>query len=237
MNIAGSIALVTGANRGLGAAYTKALLERGATKVYAAARRPESITDPRVVPVRVDLTDRISIVEAARLASDVTLVINNAGILTGTQILGDEEGLRQELEVNYLGPVAVARSFAPILAANGGGAVVNVLSVLSWVSFPNVGGYCAAKSALWAATNSLRLSLTNQHIQVVAVHVGYMDTDMTAAVSAPKTAPEAVAEATLDAVQAGAHEVLADEVSRQVRARLSGALTSMYPSLDPQPAA
>jgi NAD(P)-dependent dehydrogenase (short-subunit alcohol dehydrogenase family) len=100
-----------------------------------------------------------------------------------------------------------------------------------------VGGYCAAKSALWAATNSLRLSLTNQHIQVVAVHVGYMDTDMTAAVSAPKTAPEAVAEATLDAVQAGAHEVLADEVSRQVRARLSGALTSMYPSLDPQPAA
>lgn len=229
MNVEGSIALVTGANRGLGAAYTRALLKRGAAKVYAAARRPEAITDPRVAPLRVDVTDRSSIIEAARLAPDVTLVINNAGISTGTQILGDEEGLREELEVNYLGPVAVARSFAPILAANGGGAVVNVLSVLSvlsWVSFPNVGGYCAAKSALWAATNSLRQSLAGQHTQVVAVHVGYMDTDMTAAVTAPKTAPETVAEATLDALQAGEHEVLADEVSRQVRAQLSGPLTS-----------
>jgi NAD(P)-dependent dehydrogenase (short-subunit alcohol dehydrogenase family) len=237
VNIKGSIALVTGANRGLGAAYTRALLRRGAAKVYAAARRPETITDSRVVPVRVDVTDRSSIVEAARLASDVTLLINNAGILTRTQVLGDEDGLRQELEVNYLGPVAVARSFAPVLAANGGGAVVNVLSVLSWVSFPNAGGYCAAKSALWSATNSLRLSLADQRTQVVAVHVGYMDTDMTAAVTAPKTAPEAVAEATLDALQAGEHEVLADAVSRQVRAQLSGSLAAMYPSLDSRLAA
>jgi NAD(P)-dependent dehydrogenase (short-subunit alcohol dehydrogenase family) len=237
MNIKGSIALVTGANRGLGAAYTRALLRRGAAKVYAAARRPETITDSRVVPVRVDVTDRSSIVEAARMASDVTLLINNAGILTRTQVLGDEDGLRQELEVNYLGPVAVARSFAPVLAANGGGAVVNVLSVLSWVSFPNAGGYCASKSALWSATNSLRLSLGAQRTQVVAVHVGYMDTDMTAAVTAPKTAPEAVAEATLDALEAGEDEVLADAVSRQVRAQLSGPLAAMYPSLDSRLAA
>ena len=237
MRLEGSIALVTGANRGLGAAYTRALLTRGAAKVYAAARRPETVTDPRVVPVRLDLTDGASILDAARLAADVTLVINNAGISTGTPILGDEQGLRQELEVNYLGPVAVARSFAPILAANGGGTLVNVLSVLSWVSFPNLGGYSAAKSAMWAATNSLRQSLAQQHTQVLAVHVGYMDTDMAARVTGPKTAPNDVAEATRDAVAAGAHEVLADEVSRRVRSQLSGPLTAMYPALADQTAA
>jgi NAD(P)-dependent dehydrogenase (short-subunit alcohol dehydrogenase family) len=233
MRIDGSVALVTGANRGLGAALTDALFERGAAKVYAAVRRPETITDPRVVPIRLDLTDPASILDAARLASDVTLVINNAGISTHTPILGAEEGLRLELEVNYLGPVAVARSFAPALAANGGGALVNVLSVLSWVSFPQAAGYSAAKSAMWAATNSLRQELAQQHTQVLAVHVGYMDTDMAATVTAPKTTPVVVAEATLDALEAGAHEVLADEVSRQVRAQLSGPLTTMYPTLEP----
>jgi NAD(P)-dependent dehydrogenase (short-subunit alcohol dehydrogenase family) len=237
MKIDRSIALVTGANRGLGKALTEALLQRGAAKVYAAVRRPETITDPRLVPIRLDLTDRATIDEAARLAGDVTLVINNAGISTHTPILGDEEGLRQELEVNYLGPVAVARTFAPVLAATGGGALINVLSVLSWVSFPQAGGYSAAKSAMWAATNSLRQNLAQQHTQVLAVHVGYMDTDMAATVTAPKTAPHDVAQATLDALQAGQHEVLADEVSRQVRAQLSGPLTAMYPTLDPQAAA
>ena len=212
-------------------------MKQGAAKVYGGVRRPETITDPRVVPIRLDLTDPDSIAEAARLAPDVTLVINNAGISTRTPILGDEEGLRQELEVNYLGPVAVARNFAPILAANGGGALVNVLSVLSWVSFPHTGGYSAAKSAMWAATNSLRQNLAQQHTQVLAVHVGYMDTDMAATVAAPKTAPQVVAEATLDALEAGEHEVLADEVSRQVRAQLSGPLTAMYPTLDPRAAA
>jgi len=237
MKIDGSIVLVTGANRGLGAALTEALLERGAAKVYAAVRQPETITDPRLVPIRLDLTDPVTIREAARVAPDVTLVINNAGISTRTQILDDEEGLRLELEVNYLGPVSVARSFAPVLAANGGGALVNVLSVLSWVSFPHVGGYSAAKSAMWAATNSLRQSLAPQHTQVLAVHVGYMDTHMAAGVTGPKTAPQVVAKATLDALEAGEHEVLADEVSRQVRAQLSGPLTALYPALDPPAAA
>ena len=237
MNIDGSIAFVTGANRGLGAALTEALLERGAAKVYAGVRRPETITDPRIVPIRLDLTDRATIVDAARLAPDVTLLINNAGISTRTPILGDEEGLRQELDVNYLGPVAVARSFAPVLAANGGGALVNVLSVLSWVTAPHLGVYSAAKSAMWAATNSLRLTLSEQNTLVVAVHVGYMDTDMAAAVTGPKTAPRDVAEAILDALEAGQHELLADELSRRVRAQLSGPLTAMYPSLDPLAAA
>jgi NAD(P)-dependent dehydrogenase (short-subunit alcohol dehydrogenase family) len=231
MHIEGSVALVTGANRGLGAAYARALLQRGAAKVYAGARRPETITDPRLVPVRLDVTDRASIDEAARLARDVTLVINNAGVSTGTPTLGDEEGLRQELEVNYFGPVAVSRRLAPVLADNGGGALVNVLSVLSWLSFPEGGGYSAAKAAMWAATNSMRLTLAEQNTLVVAVHVGYMDTDMASAVDAPKTPPELVAAATLDAVEAGEAEVLADETTRWVRAALSGELSALYPSL------
>jgi NAD(P)-dependent dehydrogenase (short-subunit alcohol dehydrogenase family) len=237
MNIEGSVALVTGANRGLGAAYTQALLDRGAAKVYAAARRPEEITDTRLVPVRLDITDRGSVEQAARLATDVNLLINNAGIITNTPIPGDEDGLRQELEANYLGPVAVSRRFAHVLAANGGGALVNVLSVLSWVTTPTSGGYSAAKAAMWAATNSLRLALADQHTLVVAVHVGYMDTDMAAAVTAPKTAPRVVADATLDTIEAAQPELLADDISRHVRAALSGPLSALYPSLDPSAAA
>jgi NAD(P)-dependent dehydrogenase (short-subunit alcohol dehydrogenase family) len=231
MNIEGSVAFVTGANRGLGAAYTQALLKRGAARVYAAVRRPETITDPRLVMVRLDLTDRASIAEAARIASDATLVINNAGISTRTPILGDEGRLRQELDVNYLGPVALSRSFAPVLGANGGGALVNVLSVLSWLSFPTSGAYSAAKAAMWNATNAMRLALADQHTLVVAVHVGYMDTDMTADITAAKTSPDIVADATLNAVEAGQPEVLVDDTTRQVRAALSGPLTALYPSL------
>jgi NAD(P)-dependent dehydrogenase (short-subunit alcohol dehydrogenase family) len=205
--------------------------------VYAAARRPESVTEAGLVPVKLDLTDASSIAEAAKLASDVTLVINNAGISTHTSILGDEDVVRQELEVNYFGTLAVSRSFAPVLAANGGGALVNMLSVLSWLSLPTTGGYSAAKAALWSATNSLRLVLAEQQTLVVAVHVAYMDTDMAAAVTAPKIAPGVVAEAALDAVEAGQLEVLADETTQQVRAALSGPLAGLYPSLAaPSPA-
>ncbi len=231
MGIEGCVALVTGANRGLGAAYTKALLEQGAAKVYAAVRRPETISDPRLVPVRLDLTDRESIVDAARQASDVTLVINNAGIFTGTSVLGDEVALRQELEVNYLGPVAVTRAFASVLATNGGGVLVNVLSVLSWISVPGSGGYSAAKSAMWSATNSLRQELAGNGTAVVAIHTGYIDTDMAAAVTDPKIAPGTVADATLEAVRTGQLEVLVDEPARYVRAALSGPLEGLYPSL------
>jgi NAD(P)-dependent dehydrogenase (short-subunit alcohol dehydrogenase family) len=186
--IAGSVALVTGANRGLGAAYARELLGRGAAKVYAAVRDPATITDPRLLAVQMDITDRRSIARAASQAHDVTLVINNAGVLTGTATLGEEAGLRQELEVNYLGPVAVTRAFAPILGANGGGALVNVLSVLSWLSFPGSGGYSSAKAAMWAATNSLRQILLGQGTLVTAVHVAYIDTDMSASVTSPEPA-------------------------------------------------
>lgn len=233
MNIDGSIALVTGANRGLGAAYVDALLDRGAAKVYAAVRRTGSITDSRLTPLRLDLTDPATIRAAADLAADTTLLINNAGVSTGASILGDETRLRDEIDVNYFGPLAVSRAFAPVLAANGGGTLVNVLSVLSWIAFPDSAGYCAAKSAMWSATNALRVALAENGTGVVAVHVGYMDTDMAATVDAPKTAPDLVARATLDAVEAGHHEVLADEPSRQVRAALAAPLSALYPSLSP----
>lgn len=225
MNITGSTALVTGANRGIGCAFTRALLDRGAAKVYAAVRDPDTVTDPRVEVIRLDVTDRASIEEAARIAHDVTLVINNAGIDTGTPTLGDEAGLRQELEVNYLGPVAVSRAFAPILGANGGGALVNMLSALSWFTLPTTGGYASAKAAMLQATNSLRLNLEEQGTLVTAVHVGYVDTDMTARIEGPKVAPDVVAAAALDGVEADAPEVLVDDVARRVRAGLSTPLS------------
>ncbi|HEV2814216.1 MAG TPA: SDR family oxidoreductase [Solirubrobacteraceae bacterium] len=231
MLITGSTALVTGANRGIGAAFTRALLDRGAVKVYAGVRDPGAINDPRLTAIGLDLTDRDSIAEAARIAGDVDLVINNAGVDTGTPTLGDEAGLREELEINYLGPVAVSRAFAPVLAANGGGAIVNMLSALAWVTLPTTGGYASAKAAMLQATNSLRLNLHEQGTLVTAVHVGYVDTDMTTRVDAPKLAPDAVAAAALDGVEAGAHEVLVDDFARSVRAALSRPLSGLYPLL------
>jgi NAD(P)-dependent dehydrogenase (short-subunit alcohol dehydrogenase family) len=236
MRIEGSVALVTGANRGLGAAFADALLRRGATKVYAAARDVGAITDHRFTALRLDVTDRASIAEAARAAADVSVLVNNAGVDTGTPTLGDEAGLREELEVNYLGPVAVSRAFAPVLAANGGGALVNVLSGLAWMSLPTSGGYSSAKAAMWAATNSLRQNLLEQGTLVTAVFAGYLDTDMAAWFGGPKTAPDDVAAATLDGVEAGEHEVLIDEFARHVRGALSGPLSELYPTLAPSPA-
>jgi NAD(P)-dependent dehydrogenase (short-subunit alcohol dehydrogenase family) len=133
--------------------------------------------------------------------------------------------------VNYLGPVAVSRAFAPVLAAGGGGAMINMLSGLAWFTLPTTGGYSSAKAALWAATNSLRQNLLDQGTLVTAVHVGYVDTDMAAWTDAPKTAPDDVVAAALDAVEAGEYEVLVDDFARQVRAGLSGPLSELYPAL------
>jgi NAD(P)-dependent dehydrogenase (short-subunit alcohol dehydrogenase family) len=231
MKIEGSVALVTGANRGLGAVFASALLDRGAAKVYAAARDVGSISDSRVVPLRLDITDRTSIAEAAAAAPDVSLLVNNAGIDTHTPTLGNEAGLRREIEVNYLGPIAVTQAFAPVLRANGGGALINMLSGLSWFTLPDSGGYSSAKAALWMATNSLRQNLMEQGTLVTAVHVGYMDTDMAAWFDGPKTAPDVVAAAALDGVEAGEYEVLVDAWTRQVRAGLSRPLSELYPAL------
>lgn len=232
MEIKGSVALVTGANRGLGRKFAAALLERGAAKVYAAARNPESVDLPGVVPIKLDVTDPESIRAAAEIATDVTLLVNNAGSLTGASLLeGSLEDIKLEMDTHYFGTLAVTRAFAPALERNGGGAVLNVLSVLSWVSTPTSGAYSAAKSAEWALTNGLRLELAQQKTQVVALHVGYMDTDMAAHVTSPKSDPAVVAGLALDGVEEGRFEVLADELSRNVQAGLAGGAAALYPQL------
>jgi NAD(P)-dependent dehydrogenase (short-subunit alcohol dehydrogenase family) len=233
VDVAGSVALVTGANRGLGAAFCRALLERGASKVYAGARHPDTVQVPGVIPVRLDITSPADVAAAVGRCGDTTLLVNNAGILTGTSVLADDalEGGRREFETNVFGTLSMSNAFAPALGANGGGAIINVLSVLSWLSVPGGALYCASKSASWSLTNALRLELLGQGTQVVALHVGYMDTDMTAAIDAPKVSPDDVAAQALSGVEAGAFEVLADDTSRYVRGALSAELTALYPSL------
>jgi NAD(P)-dependent dehydrogenase (short-subunit alcohol dehydrogenase family) len=223
MKIENSVALVTGANRGLGLAFAKALLAGGARKVYAAARDPDSVALPGVIPVRLDVTNGDEIEAAARAGGDVDLLVNNAGIARGVGLLGPDSvrAARAELETNYFGPLEVSRAFAPILARNGGGAIINVLSALSWVSFPSSSTYSVSKAAAWSLTNGLRNELRPQGTQVLALHVGYMDTDMAAHIDAPKSRPEDVVKFTLQTLEAGGEEALADEVSRSVKKGLS----------------
>ncbi|GAA4670675.1 MULTISPECIES: SDR family oxidoreductase [Amycolatopsis] len=233
MDIKGSVALVTGANRGLGRQFAAALLDRGAAKVYAAARKPESVDLPGVVPLALDITDPAAVRAAAEQAGDVQLLVNNAGVSTGSSFLGGTlEALHLEMETHYFGTLAMARAFAPVLARNGGGAILNVLSILSWFTTgPRAAGYSAAKAAELQLTNGLRLELQDQGTLVTALHVGYMDTDMAARVEGPKVDPADVAAQALDGIEQGRLEVLADEVTRQLRAKLSGDLTGIYPQL------
>lgn len=229
MDIKGSAALVTGANRGIGLAFARALLAHGAAKVYAGVRDPESMREPGVTPLRLDVTDEQQVAAAARTADDVTIVINNAGVAGGPALLeGSFDGARREMEVNYFGTWAVSRAFAPVLAANGGGALVTMLSVASWVANRRLPSYAASKSAQWSLTNAFRLALREQGTLVVGVHAGYVDTDLAADIDSPKILPADVAEMTMAALLDDAPEVLADEVTRRVRAALSGDLETLY---------
>ena len=222
MQINGAVAFVTGANRGLGRHFADQLVARGAAKVYAAARRPETVTQPDVVPVRIDITDPESVAAAADLASDTTLLINNAGIASFNSLLeAPMEDVRAQMESHFFGTLSVTRAFAPHLIANAPAAVLNVLSVLSWVHPPSAGTYSAAKAALWAQTDTVRDELAPRGVAVTALHVGYMDTDMVAGVEGPKSDPAKVAAAALDGVEAGLVEVLGDELTRKVKAGLS----------------
>jgi NAD(P)-dependent dehydrogenase (short-subunit alcohol dehydrogenase family) len=231
-DIKGQTALVTGASRGLGRAFVTELLARGAAKVYATARDPHTVDagDPRVVPLALDVTDPESVAAAAAQVSDVTVLVNNAGVAASESLLtGDLDAIGREFDTNYFGPLRVTRAIAPLIVANGGGALVNIHSVLSWVGIGN--SYSATKAALWSATNSLRLELAPQHVQVVGLHVGYIDTDMAAHVTSPKIAAADVVAAALDGVANGEYEVLADELSKQVKAGLSEGITALYPQL------
>ena len=223
MNIHGRTALVTGANRGLGLAYAKALLAAGAKKVYAGARDPASVTLAGVVPVKLDVTRAADITAAAEQCRGVDILVNNAGVIGGTPLLADggEDALRDVLAANLHGMHALSRAFAPILKANGGGAIVNMLSALSWISMPNSGAYSVSKAAAWALTNGLRVELRAQGTLVIAVHAGYIDTDMVKSVDAPKARPEDIAQAVIEAIEAGNPEVLAVDTARYVKQGLN----------------
>lgn len=223
MKLKDSTVLITGANRGLGSAFVRAALAGGARKVYGGVRDPSRLTTPGVIPLQLDVTSAQDIAAVARECSDVTLLINNAGISRPNAMLdpGLDAGLHEELATNLHGPLALAKAFAPVLARQGGGAVINVLSVLSWISLPAVPSYCISKAAAWSMTNGLRHALRAQGTQVLAVHVGVMDTDMSRGVDMPKVAPEDVVRQVFAALEAGGEEVCADELSLQVRADLS----------------
>jgi len=212
--IKNAVVFVTGGSRGIGKALVGELYARGAAKVYASARDPRTVSHPDAVPV----------------AQDVTILINNAGAHVGASFLTSPvDDVRREFETNFYGPLLVTRAFVPVIERNGGGHILTVHSALSWLAVS--GSYSAAKAALWSQTNSLRLELAPLGIAVTGLHVGYVDTDMTAAVTAPKADPADIAARALDGIEAGAHEVLADDTSRWVKAALAGDLAALYPQL------
>jgi NAD(P)-dependent dehydrogenase (short-subunit alcohol dehydrogenase family) len=231
MDFSTSTALVTGANRGFGRALAAELISRGAN-VYAGARNPDQVDLPGAQPIALDITNPASVAAAAEATGDVTVLINNAGSATGSDLLsGDLNDIRLEMDTHFFGTLSVVRGFAPQIAANGGGVILNILSGLSWVSFPEIGAYCAAKSAEWSLTNALRVQLADQGIRVAGLHVGYMDTDMTRAVTAVKSDPADIARIAVDGIAAGAYEILADNAARQAQAALAAGVTALYPQL------
>jgi NAD(P)-dependent dehydrogenase (short-subunit alcohol dehydrogenase family) len=229
--IEGAVALVTGGNRGFGRALVDELLERGAAKVYATSRSTQPRReDDRIVPLILDVADDASVAAAAQAAPDVSILVNNAGISLATPVLkAPLSEMRDELETNLFGIIRVARAFSPVLADRPQSSMVNVLSALSWISFGR--GYEISKSAAWSATSALRLALRDQGTIVTALHVGYMDTDMTARVDAPKADPRDIARQTADAIIAGDYEILADDTTRTVKSQLSNDVTALYAQL------
>ncbi|HEY1229590.1 MAG TPA: SDR family oxidoreductase [Ramlibacter sp.] len=223
MKLEDSVVLVTGANRGIGLAFARAALARGARKVYAGARDPSRVDIVGVQPLRLDVTSDDDVAAAAAACGDVSIVINNAGVATfgGVMVDGSLQSARAQMEVNYFGLLRMSQAFAPVLARNGGGALVNVLSVASWINRPTLGVYGSTKSAAWGLTNSLRHELRGHGTQVLGAHFGFVDTDLTRGIEAPKSTPDAIASRVLDALEAGAEEVLADEITQQVKRGLS----------------
>jgi NAD(P)-dependent dehydrogenase (short-subunit alcohol dehydrogenase family) len=223
MKLDNAVVLITGANRGLGLAFAHEALARGARTVYAGARDPSTVTLPGVVPIQLDVTNADEVAAAARRCGDVTLLVNNAGIAVTGGFLADGAmgSARQQLETNFFGVWRMSEAFAPVLGRNGGGAILNVLSIASWVNSPMLAVYGSSKSAAWAFTNGLRLELLPQKTQVLGLHVGFVDTDLVRGFDVPKTPPALVAQRAFDGLEAGLPEVLADDIARQVKQGLS----------------
>ena len=221
MQISGSVALVSGANRGLGRAFARELVRRGAAKVYGAARDPAAVTEPGVLPVALDITDADQVARVAAQCADVSLLVNNAGVMRASTFTSapDLDAARLEMETNYFGTLRMCRAFAPVLAAAGGGAIVNMLSITSFFTNPFNASYGASKAAEWSLTNGVRIELHHQGTLVVAVHAGFIDTEMAALTNAPKISPESVAQQVFNAVEVGQIEVLADERTRDCQGR------------------
>ncbi|MES9525826.1 SDR family oxidoreductase [Streptomyces capoamus] len=228
--IKGATVLVTGGGRGIGRTLVEELHRRGAGKVYATARDPRTVTHPGAVPLALEVTDPASVAAAAEQAQDVTILINNAGASVRASYLDSPmQEVRRDLETNFYGPLLVTRAFVPVIERNGGGHVLNVHSALSWLADGTP--YSASKAALWSQTNSLRLELRPRGIAVTGLHVAYVNTDMTSDIDAPKADPRDVAVAALDGIEAGAHEVLADDTTRWIKSQLSADPEALYAQL------
>jgi len=217
MKINGCTALVTGANRGLGLSFVEALLAAGAAKIYAGARDPSAISNSHVVPIKLDITDSAQIAAAAANCTDLTLLINNAGVLLNSPMLatGSANAMQREFEVNVFGTLNMVMAFAPILAANGGGAIVNMLSIASWITSPLIAAYSASKHAELVVTNAARIQLKSQGTRVLGAYVGYIDTEMAAQIDSAKSSPSDVVARILEGVEAGIDHVLADARARE----------------------
>lgn len=218
-----AVVLITGSNRGIGLEFAKAALARGARKVYATARNPESIPLDGVIKLKLDVTSAEDVAQIAQTCSDVTLLINNAGVAKFGSFLADNSMQRcsEHFDTNFYGPLRLCKAFAPLLDAQGGGAIINVLSLVSWYAPVAFSPYSASKSAAWALTNSLRLELRSQQTQVMALHMGYVDTDMTAKIDAPKTPAALIVKRAFDGLEAGEEEVLADEMTLQLKRNIN----------------
>lgn len=229
--LTGAVVLVTGANGGIGTHFVTEALARGAAKVYATARNPRNWDDERVVPLTLDVTDPASIAALVEAAPDVTVLINNAGVAVTTPgiLTQTDEEIRNNVETNFLGPLFLARAYAPLLSGRDGATIIDLHSALSWYAVNGI--YSATKAALWSATNSLRLELLPAGVHVIGVHVGWVDTAMAAHTTDAKLDPALLVAQVYDAMTAGEYEVLADETSRQARAGLSAPLEAVYPEL------
>lgn len=222
MKIEGSVVFVSGASRGIGRALVDAFVQAGAARVYAGMRKPEDTGNAKIVPVQLDVSEATAVQAAAAQCADVQILVNNAGILLAQPLIGapDPQAAEREMRTNFFGTLYMVRAFAPILQANGGGAIVNLLSILARVSMPHIGSYCASKAALYSLTQGIRGELSKQGTLVIGVLPAFVDTDMAKRVTMPKLSPADLAETVLAALRDGTEDVypgIAADVSGQLQ--------------------